>query len=387
MKAKQWGMSERIEKGLRIVQRGGEGGVWYREERVRVEKGIKIIRKSLETTDRKQAKQKAMAGMEAPARTFRRDITAAALNLEAALKEYREWFEKTHKASGALTSLPAVERFVDFVGAERDTREVSREHVQGFLDRMEGKSAIYVRNTFARVRAFLRRVERKHKDAVDLHVLLGVDLPKDTDVSSTVPNVEMVQTILRKLKGHSWLGDYVTCLLESGMRPGELLAVRGVDLRGNLLDIKPWGEWSPKSKWSKRTIQLTAEAARILEARKGRLFHQSWPIFCLPKGKMRTVKTVSHQYRLAIQEDGKAAGEFKDANLYAWRHIFCSMHAAPGPAFMDLAQLAGYIGHGPGSERTLMRWYVDRDALRRGAPVSLVGGTKEGKVVSMKSGG
>ena len=75
---------------------------------------------------------------------------------------------------------------------------------------------------------------------------------------------------------------------------------------------------------------------------------------------------------------------FKLVNLYAWRHVFASYHAQPGPAFMELQNLAAYLGHGPGSTHVLERGYADRAAMRRGAPPSLLEGAKEGKVVSLK---
>jgi integrase len=370
----------RLQKGRHLVKRGD---VWYLESCAEGRQ----LRRSLGTGDVQEATRKAAAGEEAPQATFRPPGGAAApLTLEKAYAEFEEWFRKSHKPSGSRVTLPTVEAFVDFVGAGSDTRAVTKAHVQNFVDQKAERSAIYVRNEFARVRAFLRRIETKHKDAVDLDCVRGIDLPKDEGTTRTVPDPETVRAILRKLGSHPWLGDFVTVLLETGMRPGELLAVRGVDLRGKLLDIKPWGSWSPKSKWSVRTLQLTEPAARILEERKKRLFEKGWPVFSLPNGKVRNVKYTSAQYREALKEDGQIPAAFQDANLYCWRHVFCSFHAQPGPAFMELQTLAAYIGHAPGSTRTLERWYTDREAMRRGAPPSLVGEPKEGKVATLASG-
>jgi hypothetical protein len=53
---------------------------------------------------------------------------------------------------------------------------------------------------------------------------------------------------------------------------------------------------------------------------------------------------------------------------------------------MELEALAAYIGHSPKSRETLMRWYVDQVALRRGAPPALTEAPKEGHVVPIREG-
>lgn len=367
----------RLQKGRYLVKRGD---IWYLETC----KQGRQFRRSLDTGDIQEATKKALAGdVEQQVLPKPKTAVATALTLQGAFDEFEEWYRKTHKESGCRVTLPAVLKFVNFVGGESHARTVTRDHIQRWLDAKEGRSPIYIRNEYARVRAFLRRTARKHKESIDLDCVNAIDLPKDDGTGKSVPDVETIRAILRKLRAHPWLGDYVTVLLETGMRPGELLAVRGVDLRGKLLDIKPWGSWSPKSKWSVRTIQLTKPAARVLSDRREKLFDKTWPIFGDETGKLRDPNRISMRYRQALKEDGEMPVAWRSVNLYCWRHVFCSLHAQPGPAFMDLQTLAAYIGHAPGSTRTLERWYVDRDALRRGAPPSLVGEAKRGKVISM----
>ena len=85
---------------------------------------------------------------------------------------------------------------------------------------------------------------------------------------------------------------------------------------------------------------------------------------------------------LAGEKRGKVPRNL-EMTLYDFRHFFCSEHAAPGPQHMEVDSLAAYIGHSPGSRETLLRWYTDQDALRRGAPVSLMETTKEGRIMEM----
>jgi integrase len=385
--AAKWGHGIKIRRGLRIVQRLTPGGfTWYREERV----AGQAVRVSLDTADEREALRKAIAGPEdvppvRPSRVSPKAVTPGSLTLEKALDEYETWYQKSHKASGFAVTLPTVEKFVDSVGADVETRAVIRGHVQAFIDRYESKSPVYVRNEYARVRAFLRWIDKRHQDAVDPHAVKGIELPKDESVTEEVPPLEVLRSILRKLTSHPWLADYCTVLLETGMRPGEALAVRGCDLRGDLLDIKPHDGWSPKSKWSVRTIQLSPAAARILKAHADKLFDRKLPIFGLPTGKIRDPKYVGKMYRDAMRgKDGEIPEDWKAVNLYLWRHAFASLHAQEGPAFMELSKLSSYLGHSPGSSFTLERWYVDRRAMRRGSPVSLTGEAVETKIVEIR---
>jgi len=51
---------------------------------------------------------------------------------------------------------------------------------------------------------------------------------------------------------------------------------------------------------------------------------------------------------------------------------------------MAIESLAAYIGHSPASTQTLLRWYTDQNALRRGAPIPLVGEQKEGRIIAIR---
>jgi integrase len=313
------------------------------------------------------------------------------MTLDQAFLKYDEWFRKGHKESAFGVTLPAVEKFIEHAGADIDTRELTADHVQRFLDSFDDHSPIYVRNTFARIRAFVRWIDRKYRDAVDLRAVKGIELPKVPAVADEVPPMETIKALLAKLSTHEWLGDYCTVLLETGMRPGEALAVRGVDLRDELLDIKPHDDWSPKSEHSVRTIPLSETARKILQARKEKLFDKRFPIFGFSTGKMRNAKEVGRLYREAMKTDGKIPAQWKDCNIYFFRHAFASFHAKtkidrkPNPGYMVLQDLAKYMGHAPGSSRTLERWYIDARAEDIGAPVSLTGERQDGAVIPMKA--
>jgi integrase len=172
------------------------------------------------------------------------------------------------------------------------------------------------------------------------------------------------------------------------MRPSELLGARGIDLqeKGRLLSIVPWEKRELKSKWSKRKIELNQTAYDILKTRVDVMFKRELPIFGTPLGEVYRPDSALHLYKKILKGDKEEIPETLRMTLYAFRHYFCSEHAAPGPHHMELEALAAYIGHSPKSRETLMRWYVDQVALRRGAPPTLTEASKEATVVPIEKG-
>ncbi|HXG59811.1 MAG TPA: tyrosine-type recombinase/integrase [Planctomycetota bacterium] len=304
--------------------------------------------------------------------SFRIPKPPSALTLGKVFDEYEEWYQKNRRPAGAERALPIVRLFVESVGAERDVREVTREHVQRWVDeRSDGRSALTVRSDFARVRAFLRWIAAR-KGGVDWNVCRAIEKPKDEETTKEAPSTEKIQAVLQKLQGHPWLGDFAAVLAETGMRPSELLGVRGMDLRGKLLSIVPWEGRQLKSKWSRRVIELNATAAKILQERVAKMSDKSLPIFATAAGTVYKERSVYHMLLRALADEKGKVPESIRVTLYDFRHFFCSEHAAPGPQHMEVEALAAYIGHAPGSLRTLLRWYTDQNALRRGAPPPLV---------------
>jgi integrase len=118
------------------------------------------------------------------------------------------------------------------------------------------------------------------------------------------------------------------------------------------------------------------------------MFNKALPIFANRFGEVFAEHSVHHYF-----QDWLGGGRLKKPpealrmTLYDFRHFFCSEHAAPGPQHMEMEALAAYIGHSPSSTQTLLRWYADQRALRRGAPASLVGEPKEGNVVPLRKTG
>ncbi len=376
----------KIAKGLHIVKRGE---IWYAEE---CRRGVQS-RRSLGVSDMQAALAKAVLPVEpkpepAPMSTGK----PAVLTLGKALEEYQAWYAKNRR-SGERAGF-ALRPFVEAVGEKSDVRAVTRDHLQRFVDaRVDGRSSLTVRGDFARARAFLRWIAARKDLPALFNVSRGIDLPKDEETTREAPPVEKVRAVLRRLakSGHPWMHDYVRLLAETGARPSEILGLRGVDVRkhgdreGKLVALVPWEGRGLKSRWSKRTIEVNDVAAGILARRLETMIDKTRPIFMNPFGEVYKERSVAHLLRelLAGGRRKKVPGEL-DLTLYDMRHFFASEHAAPGPQHMAIESLGAYLGHSPSSFKVLLRWYTDQNALRRGAPASVLGDPKDGTVVPMR---
>ncbi|HXG60236.1 MAG TPA: site-specific integrase, partial [Planctomycetota bacterium] len=327
-------MRIRIRRGLHVVKRGA---VWYVEE---CRNGHQT-RRSLGTTDQAEAVRRAAAGdLPAPPAPGAPRRAPHSPPLEEALAEYEGWYARNRRPSGARRVFPTLHAFVRAVGAEKDLREVTRDHVQAFVSaRAADVSAITTANDFARVRAFLRWAAARYDIPSLWNACRGIERPRCDQPTKEAPPAEKVRAVLRRLaeSGHPWIADYCRVLAETGLRPAELLGVRGVDLKGDLLAVVPWEERELKSKWSRRTIKLNPAAASILRERVSRMADKTRPIFMNPEGQVYRVASVYHLFR-DVLAGGKRAHVPRELrmSLYDFRHFFCSEHAAPGPLHMDL---------------------------------------------------
>jgi integrase len=302
-----------------------------------------------------------------------------------AVEEYEDWYAKNRRDSERIKA--PLQGFLALLGDDKDTRQITRDDVQKYVDsRVDGRAPITVKSDFARVRAFIYWLA-KRKDAADMGSCRGIDKPKEDGTTREAPSPEKVRAVIAKLRSHRWLADFATVLAETGLRPSELLGVRGTDFREKLLSIVPWEGRELKSKWSKRVIELNDAAAEIFKRRKETMFNKALPVFANETGEVYAEHSVYHAFKDTLGGGKlKKPPEALKMTLYDFSHFFCSEHAAPGPQHMEIEALAAYIGHSPASTQTLLRWYADQRALRRGAPAQLVGEPKEGKVIPLGKG-
>lgn len=171
-------------------------------------------------------------------------------------------------------------------------------------------------------------------------------------------NETQIKDVLAKLRGHD-LFPLVFLGLSTGMRRGELLALRwcDIDLDGSRLTVERSVEQtksgirfkSPKTKYGRRTIALPASAVAELRAHRkdqaearlkaglGRLPDDGL-VFGRLTGEAQTPNDVTKQWVRARKDLG-----LPSVTLHAWRHTHASHLIASG---MDIATVSRRLGHG-----------------------------------------
>lgn len=397
-----------ITKGRRLVKHAN--GTWYLETCIQ---GIQK-RRTLGTSDLKvamevQAKLKD-AGAELPTAAPEPEQPKedpASLTLQKGLDAYTKWYGENNRSVSLERTEPILKAFVAALGPNRDPKTITRDDVQKWImSRRSGRSPATVRGDFTRVRALIYWLSDM-KDAADRKACRRIDLPKMPRSAKPAPSVEKVRAVLRTLDAmedvrYRWIADYARVLSETGMRPSELLGIRGNDLgdavdqdgkpmkhkdgdRVKTLRIAPTDARELKTEASARTILLTPTAGEILQRRKDGLFKKDLPMFPNEMGEVYKANSALHIFKdaLAGKRHGKPAPEL-NMSLYDFRHFFCSEHAAAGPQHMTMEALGAYVGHSAASTQTLSRFYIDQRALLRGAPVSIME-QKAGEVVELKA--
>lgn len=212
----------KLQKGRYLVKRRE---IWYLETCVHNLQE----RHSLDTSDLQEATRRA-AQLEEPLRSpLPQPAPAESLTLPLALEEYEAWYHKNRREHEANAVIAVLRNFIGHVDEELETRAVSRDQVQRWVDsRVDGRAPSTVNRDFARLRAFPYWLA-KRKDVVDLKSCRGVDRPKDDGTTKEAPSPERVKSVIGRLTSHPWLPDYCTLLAETGMRPTELLGL-GVGL-------------------------------------------------------------------------------------------------------------------------------------------------------------
>lgn len=333
----------RIRRGLYVVRRGNQ---WYKEEA----KENQQKRTALRTDNLTEALQR----VEEPTP---RKVEKGPRTLGLAAEKYLLWYGKHNRPSSHTRTKEILDHFVGWMGFDAPLTTLTRERAVAYRDMRSTKVSGYTTNAeFARVAAFANWLRNENIYEVNLQGIRR--LPVRT-TAKDAPTPAEVQEILGKIHAHPWICDWILLLAETGMRPQEALAVRGIDYKDGLLKIRSYGDWRVKTAQD-RGIELNARARAVCEKWKEQLENKALPLFPDRKGNRRGPREAFHIYKNYLK---KVKYEGTRWAPYDFRHFFCSQAAAAG---WPIEKLAAYVGHATVS--TLERWYLDKRALRRGAP-------------------
>lgn len=158
----------KLQKGRYLVKRGE---VWYLETCLRNFQG----RRSLGTGDLPEATRRAAQLEERDQKPLPKPKAPPGLTLARALEEYDEWYRKNCRETEVKQVLVVLRNFIERVGDSTETKEVTRDQVQRWVDgRVDGRSPVTVRWDFARVRAVLYWLAR-WRFAANMNACRGID--------------------------------------------------------------------------------------------------------------------------------------------------------------------------------------------------------------------
>lgn len=210
----------------------------------------------------------------------------------------------------------------------------------------------------------------------------NVDRPKEKKIETKVLNIEETKELLDIVNGHWYYGAPVTLALLLGLRRGEVLGLRWEDInfKDKTITInqtleKVKGKFvfkEPKTEKSKRTIAITDDIVKILNAHKKQqmklqiAFHGEWQnkynLVCTrDNGKPITPTVLSTGFQLFLKKHKLPSMRFHDL-----RHTNATLMLAAGVS----AKVAGNrLGHS--NIKTTLDLYshvlehIDRDAAEK----------------------
>lgn len=180
-----------------------------------------------------------------------------------------------------------------------------------------------------------------------------VEIPSDAEaVRIHVLSAEEEKRYFALATQHTDLCDLSRLMINQGMRPDEVVALRkfDVNLARGQLQIQ-----SGKSAAARRTLDLTPESCEILARRMAG--QSSW-IFPAPRKPGHHITRLNNAHDAVCEKGGLAFC------LYDLRHTFATRMAEAG---VDLATLAAILGHG--SIRIVQRYVHPTAEHKRAAMV------------------
>lgn len=141
--------------------------------------------------------------------------------------------------------------------------------------------------------------------------------------------------------------DFFLLLAESGLRLSEGLHLRWCDLSfghkdGSYLRVQGWGEWTPKTKKSTRTVPLAPAVEEMFRERL-RAQERVEPKACIFPGNW-TNRAVNQHFNRVLKRACLHERDEREQKLvvHSFRHYYASLHVRSG---RDAATVRDLLGH------------------------------------------
>jgi integrase len=160
-----------------------------------------------------------------------------------------------------------------------------------------------------------------------------VSVPRKAPAFLTVPDAERLLAAIKE----PWFRDIVIFAINTGMRRGELLALRWQDINFDMriARITNRADFTTKS-GEERIVSLNDAALAVLSRR--RLASKIDTVFTDDKGNPAKWDSVSHKFKRVIRR----AGLPEALHLHSLRHSFASLLVGSGTSLFTVSKLLGH---------------------------------------------
>lgn len=275
--------------------------------------------------------------------------------IRACAARYREWLAQTGKVRGAKQYDDTLKKGLKGIGDLR-LSTLKLHHVEGWLNgQTTWGGTMRFHGWRCLVSALKWNVQRGH---TALNPLAGVKAPNEfrgeVRGSDSALSDDLLAVLIANAAGP--FGDYLTVLLHTGARPGELDHAEAKDYRqatGTLFfsgKAKPPNyRWKNAGKTGKdRVIYLTPEAKEVVERRIAK--QGAGPVFLTKyKGSFASKNSGSGHHFWRLKKKPKVVAYFAKAGiadtshvtLYSFRHTYATRALKAGVPVKTLADLMG----------------------------------------------
>lgn len=261
------------------------------------------------------------------------------MDLEKAKECFSDYLLATNKAKNTILAYRRdLNQLIHYLNESTQIEEITKEELMGFmiyLAKKELTGKTRARKAYA-VKTLFRYLS--NQGYVPQNPAKGLEIPKVEQKEPRVLSQREYQALRNSAKGNTKYSAIIELLLQTGIRIGELVAIKFEDLHlGN--HSKPGHILIEQGKGKKdRTITLNTPAKKAIKKYLEIRPQNNCPYLFLSKsGKLlnsRNVRyTIDRYYRKV---------SIRGATVHTLRHTFCTHHVAKGTSLMVVAQMAGH---------------------------------------------
>ena len=257
------------------------------------------------------------------------------VNIKDAHKEFKKYLTENKRSTSTIVAYGKdIEQLVDFLGelSKNHIHEVTKEDLQSFLAKMEksGYTPKSISRKLNSTRTFYRFLKINEYVTDDPSLLVA-----HPHYQLAAPRI-LTPTEYRALRDASRndprMFAIIELLLQTGIRIGELAALKLTDIQKDKLRI------APAEKHAERTVPLNKRAQEALNKyMEVRPKTESNHLFITKSGKAFLIRNI----RTAVERYFRLA-EIKNAKVNDLRHTFVAHHLKHGTSLVLISKVLGH---------------------------------------------